>query len=118
MEENEFSFLQGIKETNGVITPFFIKKIEITNHVNEKEKFQQNIKIFLSEDLSNHNWQISIEFYNVNNKEILNLNLPQLTGFQIENIANNQMENSNFHVFDYENRQYDFYCENVNIKQY
>ena len=116
MKENEFDFLKGNKGSNGEITPFFIRKIELTNEVTGNEKFLQCLNLYLTQDLSNHNSQISIEFYNINNKDILNLGLPQLTGLQIDNIANRQMENCNFHVFDYEDGKYDFYCEKINIK--
>lgn len=115
MKENEFDFLIGKKGNNGEITPFFIKKIELTNEITENEKLLQCLKLFLTENLFNYDSLIVIEFYNINNKDILNVNSLQLTGLQIDNISNRQMENCNFHVYDYEDGQYDFYCEKINI---
>ncbi|WP_188051734.1 hypothetical protein [Flavobacterium sp. GP15] len=114
MRDIEFDFLKGTK-SNGTLIPLFIKKIEVINQISEDERYFQILKLFLSEDLFNHNWQFSVEFININNNQILDLNLVQLTGFEIENITNRQMENCNYHIFDYQDGKYDFYCEKINI---
>ena len=114
MENNQYEILRGIKTANAQ-TPYFIKSILISNKIDDSNVLICCLKLELSIDLSNSLESVCAEFYNVTINSRLNFTMSQLSGIAIEDIRERQMENCNYHVFDYEGDDYDFYCERINI---
>ena len=96
----------------------FIKRLELSmGNLVILFYSQSRSKVVGWPDLTKEFFEILITFSDVSNLklELSNSKMHQITGFDILDIAENDLENMNYQVEDYENGSVSFFCKNVVI---
>lgn len=108
----DFNDLNGITIQNGTVVPYYIQQVVVENRF-INGRLNKSMELRLNDKLEKPEIEIIVRFYHTSGK--LLSDQTQLTGLAIENVRVSQMENINFHVYDYEEGSFDFYCESIEV---
>ena len=109
---NQLNELNGWTDDKGITNFYFIKSLTKTQYF-DRNKFSNNLELCLSKKMDTKS-EFILKFYNITDIKI-DLNISQLSGIDFEDISDRGWENCNYHLYNYEDTDFEFYFERYEI---